>query len=519
MRSADTLLLVLGDQLDRRVPQRVGLDLERDAVLMAEVREEAEHVPSHRQRTALFFAAMRHHAMDLVDAGYRVRYARLDSSANTHSLSGELERAIATLDPRRVVVVRPGDLRVQADIERVCRRAAIELRVEEDRSFTCSLEEFNAWAGDGRKRLTMEYFYRERRRALGILMDAKGKPTGGQWNFDTENRRSFSKAPSLRDSYAARPDTVTREVMTLVEKTWPDAYGRMAQLPWAVTPAQAKRALDDFIDNRLCQFGTYEDAMWAGEPTLHHSRLSSAINLKLIDPMDCVRAAVKAFEEGRAAINDVEGFVRQLIGWREFIRGVYYREGPDYHNRNGLGQHGALPEFFWTGDTDMQCMRHCLGEVVDGAWGHHIPRLMVIGNFALLAGVHPGAVHQWFLGMYVDGVDWVTAPNVLGMSQHADHGVVGTKPYVASGRYIQRMSNYCKGCRYDPARRIGEKACPFTTLYWDFLLRHARQFASNPRMAMMMKNVARLDDDERRKISDQAHALRNRLGIGPVSAT
>ena len=291
----------------------------------------------------------------------------------------------------------------------------------------------------------------------------------------------------------------------------------MERFDWPCTPAEAKRALDDFVDKRLCHFGTYEDAMWAGEPTVYHSRLSAALNLKLLDPMDCVRAALDAYEVGRAKLNDVEGFVRQIVGWREYIRGVYYHQGRDYLRRNGLSQHGALPAFFWSGETDLNCLRHCLAEVLDSAWGHHIPRLMVIGNFALVAGVHPHAVHEWFLAMYVDAVDWVTAPNVLGMSQHADHGVVGTKPYAASGRYIQRMSNYCHGCRYDPSRRTGEAACPFNTFYWDFLLRHRKRFSGNRRMALTLKNVERMGEDERRAVTRDANRLREDLGVGPVS--
>ena len=394
MRSARRLLLVLGDQLDPEMPALDELDLERDAILMAEVREEAEHVPSHRQRTALFLAAMRHFALELIDRGFRVRYVRLDSRGNTGSLGSELERAIDTLRPESVRVVRPGDHRVLAMLRETVERAGLPLEILEDTSFTCPLEEFEAWANDGRKSLVMEYFYRERRRKLDILVNGKGKPVQGKWNFDAENRQAFKTAPDVPRPYRARPDEVTREVLDLVERTWPDAPGRMDRFDWPVVPDQARRALRDFVEHRLCNFGTYEDAMWAGEAVLYHSRLSSSLNLKLLRPHDCVRAALDAFEEGRAAINDVEGFVRQIVGWREFIRGVYFHEGAGYLERNGLDQHGSLPEFFWTSDTGMNCLKHCLGEVVDLAWSHHIPRLMVIGNFALTAGVHPLAVHH-----------------------------------------------------------------------------------------------------------------------------
>lgn len=516
MRSARLMLIVLGDQLDRDMPALDDLDRDRDAILMAEVREEAEHVPSHRQRTTLFLSAMRHFALDLLDRGFRVRYVRLDDRANTGSLGSELGRAIDTLKPEAVRVVRPGDHRVEAVLSEAASGRDVPLEILPDTSFTCTLDEFDAWADDGRKDLVMEFFYRGRRKATGVLVDDDGKPEGGRWNFDAENRESFREAPDVPKPYRARPDEVTREVMDLVERTWPDAPGRMDRFDWPVTRDGARRALHDFVENRLRNFGTYEDAMWAGEPTLYHSRLASSLNLKLIRPQECIDAALEAYEAGRAALNDVEGFVRQILGWREFIRGVYYREGPGYLRRNGLDQRGDLPSFYWDADTDMNCVRHCVDEVLTHAWGHHIPRLMVLGNFALIAGVRPQAVQDWFLAMYVDAVDWVTAPNVLGMSQHADHGVVGTKPYAGGGNYIRRMSNYCDGCRYDPKRRTGDDACPFTTLYWDFLIRHDDRFRKNRRMAIALRNVDRMDDDERDAIRARARSLRTEFGIGAV---
>jgi deoxyribodipyrimidine photolyase-related protein len=513
MRSAGTLLLVLGDQLDAEMPGLAKLDRDRDAVLLAEVREEAEHVRSHRQRTTLFLSAMRHFALDLIDKGYRVRYVRLVDRVNTQTLASELERAVDTLGPGRVQVVRPGDHRVEARLREAADRKEVPLEILDDTSFTCSLGEFDAWADDGRKELVMEFFYRERRRALNVLLQDDGKPVGGQWNFDKENRKAFKRAPDVPAPYRPRPDEVTREVMALVERTWPDAPGRMERFDWPVTRKEARNALRDFVENRLRNFGTYEDAMWAGEPVLYHSRLASSLNLKLIRPQECVDAALEAYEEGQVGLNDVEGFVRQLIGWREFIRGVYYREGKDYLRRNGLRHDGKLPSLYWSGETEMRCLAHCVGEVLDHAWGHHIPRLMVLGNFALTAGVHPGAIHEWFLAMYVDAVDWVTAPNVIGMSQHADHGVVGTKPYAGSAGYINRMSNYCQGCRYDPKQRVGDDACPFNTFYWDFLLRHRNRFRANRRMGLALKNADRLDQGEKKSIRSRARELRRGLCI------
>ncbi len=517
MRNARDLVVVLGDQLDAELPPIARLDAEQDAILMAEVREEAEHVPSHRQRTTLFLAAMRHFALERIERGARLRYVRLDDRANTQSLGSELQRAIRALGPERVRVVRPGEHRVERQLRRAAARCGVELEILDDPTFTCSLEEFEAWADDGRKSLVMEYFYRERRKRLRVLVDGDGRPTGGKWNFDDQNREAFKEPPDVPSPYRARPDAVTREVIELVERTWPDAPGRLDRFPWPVTRAEALRALRDFVQNRLHRFGTYEDAMWAGEPTLYHSRLSSSLNLKLLRPRECIDAALAAFDDGGAGINEVEGFVRQIIGWREFVRGVYFREGPGYLTRNGLGHHGSLPELFWSGETDLNCLKHCLREVLEEGWGHHIPRLMVIGNFALTAGIHPGAINDWFLAMYVDAVDWVTAPNVLGMSQHADHGVVGTKPYVASGKYIDRMSNYCADCRYAVGERTGEDACPFNTFYWDFLIRHRRRFAKNRRMGLALKNVDRMDDEERQAVRADARRLRVERGIGALA--
>jgi deoxyribodipyrimidine photolyase-related protein len=518
IQSARQLLYILGDQLDAGMEALAQLDRDRDVILMAEVRAEAEAMASHRQRTTLFLSAMRHFALGLIDQGFRVRYVQLDDHANTQSLDSELARAIGALTPDGVRVVQPGDHRVIASLRDAAAGQGVPLEILPDQSFTCSLEEFDQWADDGRKSLVMEYFYRQRRRALGVLVERDGQPVGGQWNFDADNRKAFKQAPDVPPPYQPVADLITRQVMKLVERTWPGAPGRMDHFHWPVTREQALRTLQDFIDNRLGQFGDYEDAMWAGEPVLYHSRLASSLNLKLLRPRECIDAALAAYRAGKVALNGVEGFVRQVIGWREFIRGVYYHEGAAYRSRNGLDQHGQLPDFYWSGETNMNCLRHCVNEVLDNAWGHHIPRLMVLGNFAMTAGVHPARVNDWFLAMYVDAVDWVTTPNVIGMSQHADHAVVGTKPYAAGANYINRMSNYCRGCRYDPKQRLGEDACPFNTFYWDFLLRHRESLAGNARMQLALKNAARLPGAERKALRARAAQLRVEFGIDPGGA-
>lgn len=509
---AKTLYLVLGDQLDRESPILGRIRKSDDAVLMMEVARESEHPVSHIQRTVMFLSAMRHHALWLRNQGLRVEYVRLDDEDNTQSFESEIQRAITRLQADNVAVVQPGDHRVQNEIESACDSAGVDLEILEDTHFLTTHEQFGEWAS-GRKSLVMEYFYRAQRKRLGVLLTEDGEPVGGEWNYDRENRESFKGPPRPSDPPRFEMDVITREVADMVGKKLPNLPGTIDTFNWPVTREQALQCLDAFIEDRLRKFGPYEDAMWTNQRTLYHSRLSPAINLHLLSPRECVDRALEAYEKGHAKINSVEGFVRQLIGWREFIRGVYFLEGDEYADRNALGMEGELPGLYWDAETDMACMRDCVGSVVEDAYAHHIPRLMVMGNFAMLAGVRPKEVSDWYLGMYADGVEWATAPNVVGMAMHADGGVVGTKPYAASGKYISRMSNYCENCPHDINQRTGEDACPFNTLYWDFLIRYEETFRGNHRMAMMMKNVERLKKDERTEITVSATKLRRRFGV------
>lgn len=508
----DRLLVLFGDQLDSRLPSLAGLDPARDAVLLMEVAEESRHVSSSKQRTALFLSAMRHFALELSAAGLRVQYVRLDDPANTQAFSSELDRQAATLRPQAVSFVQPGEWRVQRLVEAFARRSELSVDVEDDPHFLCRIEDFAGWAS-GRKVLVMEHFYRWQRRRLGLLLTEEGEPVGGKWNFDRDNREALAARPDLRAPYRPRLDELTREVMAVVERVLPDLPGELADLRWPVTRAQARRALADFVEHRLPSFGTHQDAMWSEEPFLFHSLLSSSLNLKLLDPREVVDAAVRAHEKGLAPINAVEGFVRQVIGWREFVRGVYWTRGEDYALGNGLDQHGALPDFYWTADTDMACVAESVRPVLEHGYSHHVQRLMITGNLALIAGVHPRQVSDWYLGMFVDGVDWVTLPNALGMVMHADGGVVGTKPYAASGKYVKRMSNYCGSCPHEPSKRTGDDACPLNTLYWDFLVRQRERLRGNRRMAMILANVDRLPDSERAAIEARASRLRVAWGV------
>jgi deoxyribodipyrimidine photolyase-related protein len=507
------LTVVFGDQLDPQARSLTCLDKRRDAVAMFEVAGESTLGPSHRQRTGLFLSAMRHFALDLHRRKYRIHYVRLDAPGNIQSLQGELQRALRALRPEEVLCTQPGSWRVQRSIERAAKAAEIPLQVLPDEHFLVRHQDFSEWMA-GRKQPVMEHFYRRQRRTLGVLVDPRGEPAGGDWNYDKENRGRFSQPPHVPRPYVPRPDEITLEVLDLVGRRFSVHPGSLRRFRWPVTRAQAVRALRDFVEKRLPDFGTYQDAMWSGEPFLYHSLLSVPLNLKLLRPLDCVAAAVRAYEAGAAPLNCVEGFVRQIIGWREFIRGIYWHEGPDYGARNELEQDASLPSFYWTGDTDMVCLRECLGQVLEYGYGHHIQRLMVTGNFALIAGLDPCQISDWYLAMYVDAVDWVTLPNTIGMVMHADGGIVGTKPYAASGRYIQRMSNYCTTCRYEPERRTGDRACPFTTFYWDFLIRMQQRFRHNRRMAMMLQHVDRIGRKDRKEIGAHAEQLREAFGIG-----
>ncbi|MFM1902488.1 MAG: hypothetical protein RLZZ440_388 [Planctomycetota bacterium] len=513
------LVLVLGDQLDRRGAAFDGFDPALDAVWMAEVAEESTHVWTHKARIAVFLAGMRHFRDAVRAEGIRVDYTELAAKPRARepgSLAAALTASLAALrkagqSPERLVMVEPGEWRVREALVAVAREAGLPLEIRTDRHFFTTIDDFATHAA-GRKQLRLEYFYRPLREKFGVLMD-DGEPAGGQWNYDAENRGAFPKAGPGRLPAPRRfePDLVTRGVLELVAARFAAHPGRLDAFDWPVTPADARLALDDFLEHRLANFGRYQDAIWTGEPWLWHSRLSQAMNMKLLDPRDVVTGAERAWRSGRVPLEAAEGFIRQVLGWREYVRGIYWRFMPEYLDRNALGAEASLPGFYWTGETEMNCLRDAVAQTLDFGYAHHIQRLMVTGLFAMLFGVNPQEVHRWYLAVYVDAVEWVELPNTLGMSQFADGGVMASKPYCATGAYIDRMSNACKGCRYDPKQASGPEACPFTTLYWDFLARHEKLLAKNQRMTMQLKNLGRKDAADLRTIRRQADELRSGL--------
>ena len=502
------LVIILGDQLDASASALTDFDPSLDMVWMAEVQEESTHVVSSKQRTTVFLSAMRHFAEHLRSKSWPLAYTQLDDANNAGTLSGELTKAIDLHKPQALVMTAPGDWRVLQNIRDVARQHGLPLDVRDDTHFFSTVREFARHA-EGRKQLRLEYFYREMRHKTGILMAGK-KPIGDQWNFDVNNRGSFGKQgpQALPPPTRFAPDTITQDVMRLVNQRMANHPGSIDTFGWPVTRAHALQALSEFIAHRLPSFGLYQDAMWEGEVWLYHSHLSCALNLKLLNPREVVLAAQDAYAAGHAPIEAVEGFVRQILGWREYVRGIYWTHMPEYAERNAMHAHAALPDFYWTGKTDMACLRDAIGQTLKHGYAHHIQRLMVTGLYALLLGVNPKEVHAWYLGVYVDAVEWVELPNTLGMSQYADDGLMASKPYIASGKYIDRMSNHCRGCRFNPALSTGPTACPFTTLYWHYLIQHADSLAQNPRMLMQLKNVNRLSDDERQAIAQQAKHIK-----------
>jgi deoxyribodipyrimidine photolyase-related protein len=503
------LVLVLGDQLDAQALAFQNFDPEQDAVWMAEVDEESTHVVSALQRIVVFLSAMRHFAGDLRARGWRVHYTQVDDPHNQGSLAGELGRAIETLRPQTLLMTAPGEWRVLQDLKRVAREQGVPMQVLDDTHFFATVRDFAAHA-KGRKQLRLEYFYREMRRKHRVLMDGE-EPVGGQWNFDEDNRRSFGKdGPGVLPAPTRfEPDATTQTVIDLVQQRFAHHPGRLSRFGWPVTRAQALQVLSDFVQHRLPHFGPYQDAMWAGEVWLYHSHLSVALNLKLLNPREVVAAAESAWQAGRAPLASVEGLIRQILGWREYVRGVYWTQMPDYAERNAMNAQAKLPDFYWTGQTDMACLRDAIELTLEHSYAHHIQRLMVTGLYALLLGVKPQEVHAWYLGVYADAVEWVELPNTLGMSQYADGGIMASKPYVASGQYIDRMSNHCKSCRFKPKVSTGADACPFTTLYWDYLQRHQATLVKNPRMSMALANLKRFSPEQQAAIATQALALRD----------
>ena len=508
------LRIVLGDQVSAGLSALEDLDPARDVVLMAEVMAECTYVRHHKKKIVLVLSAMRHFAQALRSRGVTVDYVALDDAENTQSLRGEMLRAVERHHPERVVATECGEWRLEQDMRGWQEAAGVEVDIRDDTRFLCRKQEFRAWS-NGRKGLRMEFFYREMRTRYGLLMDEDG-PAGGRWNFDPENRKPLPKGIAPPAVPGFPPDATTQAVMALVDDRFAGHFGEVGGFDLPVTGEQAKQALRDFIQTRLPLFGDWQDTMKTGESTMYHALISTSLNTGLLSPLEACEAAEAAWRAGQAPLNAVEGFIRQILGWREYVRGVYWLKVPEYRHMNGLGATRRMPWLYWSGETRMNCMHQAITDTRRHAYAHHIQRLMITGNFALLAGLHPDDVDEWYLVVYADAYEWVEMPNVRGMALHADGGVMGSKPYAASGAYINRMSDYCRSCRYDVKAATGEDACPFNALYWDFIARHANRFGTNPRMAMPVRTWSKMLPAKQEGLRRQAAGFLARMESGEV---
>ncbi|MEI7531304.1 MAG: cryptochrome/photolyase family protein [Betaproteobacteria bacterium] len=510
MRHYKRLILILGDQLDLRGAALRDVDPKLDEVIMIESTDEAQYVWSHKAKIALFLSAMRHFAKSLEELKYKLTYIKEGSQKITEVLRAHiLDKSITHL-----ICVEPGEWRLKIAIEALARDLKIELDMRDDQHFYCSRQDFLDWTSN-KKELRLEYFYRLMRKKHGILIDADGNPEGGQWNFDQDNRKPYpKKGPGIIDSPASfEIDAISLEVLDYVGRVYQDHPGSLEFFNWPVTREQALAALDYFVEYRLRNFGIYQDAMWTATPFGWHSILSSSLNLKLLNPREVIDAVLVAWRKYSLELSTVEGFIRQILGWREFVRGMYYLDMPKMAEDNYYSHTRPLPKWYWTGDTQMICMQDAIGQTLQYGYAHHIQRLMVTGNFALLAEVLPSEVCDWYLAIYVDAIEWVELPNTAGMALFANGGRFTSKPYIASGAYIKRMSNYCSSCKYKPDIRYGEIACPITTLYWNFLIKHRTQFESNPRTRLMTANLAKISNEDQQSIQLHATHILNHLDM------
>lgn len=480
-----------------------------DHILMCEVIEEATYVKHHKKKIVLIFSAMRHFAQGLQKQGMQVSYSKLDAPDNGGSFKEEVRLFIENHDIERIIVTEPSEYRVLESILSWQSEFGVAVEIRDDERFLCSRKQFSAWAHD-RKQLRMEYFYREMRKQYQILMNQM-KPIGDKWNYDAENRKVPKEGLPVPATYQIKPDVITQEVMGMVAERFDDHFGELEPFHFAVTREGALGALKSFIENRLPIFGDYQDAMLTDEPWMYHAHIGMYINIGLLLPLECIQDAEKAYQEGQAPLNSVEGFIRQILGWREYVRGIYWLKMPEYKKANFFDVKRKLPDFYWTGETKMNCISQCVKSTRELAYAHHIQRLMVLGNFALIAGLHPDDVNEWFLIVYADAFEWVEMPNVTGMILFADGGYLGSKPYAAGGSYINKMSDYCKKCHYKVSKKNGETACPFNYLYWDFLARNRVKLQGNARLGMMYKTYDRMNDEKKQAIAQDSAAFLDSL--------
>ena len=495
----NNLCVILGDQLSSNISSLKNFKKNQDKILMMEVFNEATYANHHKKKLVLVFSAMRHFAKELQEKGVSVTYSKINKSQD--NFTKELSSQCKKIQPKRIVITHPGEYRVLQEIKKWEKVLKIPVSIVDDDRFFCTIDEFKKWT-EGRKELRMESFYQMMRKKYQILIDNNGKPKGGKWNYDIKNRKSLPKNhPDIPKPLQHKPDDITKQVIAEVKEKFPKHFGDLEPFWFAVTHEQAKKSLNDFIKNRLSMFGPYEDAMAQEESFLYHSVLSMYLNIGLLEPKQIIN---KVLEKDGIKVESVEGFVRQILGWREYIRGIYWYTMPKYSKTNYFDAKNKLPKFYWTGNTEMNCIKNCIEQTIKESYAHHIQRLMITGNFALIAGIKPEEVCEWYLSVYADAYEWVELPNTHGMTLYADGGVLGSKPYAASGNYINKMSDYCKDCKYDVKQKEGDDACPFNYLYWNFFLKNQKKLEKNPRLWTVFSNLKKMSQEKKSHIRNNS---------------
>ena len=505
-----TLRLILGDQLNSQHSWFKNSD-ENIVYLMAEMRQETDYVKHHIQKVVAFFLSMRNFAIDLKSKNHQIDYYHIFNKENPQDLEKLIKLNIAKHNIDKFEYLFPDEYRLDEQLKTIRKNLKIETEAFDSEHFYTTKNELATFF-DGKKLLLMENFYRMMRKKHEVMM-VGATPEGNQWNFDHDNRKKYTgQVPIPKEKNFDRNIT---DVLTEIESAGIKTFGNIdaKKFAWPTSRKECLEVLNYFCNNLLVHFGDYEDAMHTNEKFLFHSRLSFAMNSKMLSPSEVINAVVDHYHANEEAISisQVEGFVRQILGWREYIRGIYWKEMPDYATKNHLQNTNKLPDFFWTGKTKMTCMEKAINQSLDEAYAHHIQRLMVIGNFTLLTQMHPDDVDAWYLGVYIDAIEWVEMPNTRGMSQYADGGIIATKPYVSSGAYINKMSNNCANCHYNVKEKFGEKACPFNTLYWNFLDEKKEYFKKNQRMGMMMNMLGKMNPEELYKIKVKANEIIDNL--------
>jgi deoxyribodipyrimidine photolyase-related protein len=498
-----TLRLILGDQLNSNHSWFSSVD---DSVTytMMEVRTETDYAVHHIQKVVGFFSAMRSFAAELQSKGHDVIYIHLNDENNLQSFEKNIEMVLHHGNYVQFEYQLPDEYRLDLLLKNFCATLSVVNSFADTEHFFSSRNELGSFF-EGKKTFLMESFYRAMRKKHNVLMEGD-KPTTGQWNYDTDNRKKLPKNHKPTSPFVFSNDVsgVVDEIAKASIKTIGTIEAK--NFVWPINREQSLVLLDFFVTECLPLFGSYQDAMSPNEWSLYHSRISFSMNVKLVSPQEVIQRAIQEWEKRQTEIeyHQLEGFVRQIIGWREYMRGIYWLKMPEFASLNFFGNTNKLPDWYWTGKTKMNCLKDAISQSLNYAYAHHIQRLMITGNFALLAGINPDEVDAWYLGIYIDAIEWVEITNTRGMSQFADGGIVGTKPYVSSASYIDKMSHYCGSCYYDKKKKTGEKACPFNSLYWNFYDKNEDKLSKNPRIGMMYNVWRKMKPDEKAALLDQA---------------